>query len=273
MIAPPTLAGVWSATVTPVDASLEPDAQRAAAFYQELLANGIDGLNVLGTNGEAMSLSVRQRIAFMRGLIDAGIPTPRTMFGTGASALADTVELNRAAAELGVAAALIIPPFYYRDATDEGIVRFFDALFSRVTPPPVLLYNFPRMSGIAFTVPLVERLMNEFPGRISGMKDSSNDTALQRELVKRHPELRIFTGSEETLADVLSFGGAGCISGSVALWPQLAGDYYRTRDANLGEKLAQQRRSLNGASLIATVRERLAQTRNDDNWRRAIPPL
>ncbi len=273
MIAPPTLAGVWSATVTPVDASFEPDAARAAAFYQELLANGIDGLNVLGTNGEAMSLSTRQRIAFMRGIVEAGIPKPQTMFGTGACALDDAVELNRAAADLGVAAALIIPPFYYRDTSNDGIVRFFDALFTRASPPPVLLYNFPRMSGITFTASLVDRLLNEFPGKIVGMKDSSNDATLQRELLLRHPELRVFTGSEETLADVLSFGGAGCISGSVALWPRLAGDFYRTRDAKFGKELAEARRSVDGGSLIATVRERIARARADDNWRRAVPPL
>lgn len=273
MIAPASLAGVWSATITPVDASLEPDAPRAAEFYNELLANGLDGLNVLGTNGEAMSLSARQRVAFMRGLIDAGVPKERTMFGTGASALDDVVELNRIAAVLGVAASLIIPPFYYRDASDDGILRFFDALFERVTPPPVLLYNFPRMSGITFTASLVDRLMEAFPGKIAGMKDSSNDAALQRELLTRHPELRIFTGSEEFLAGALAMGGAGCISGSVALWPQLASDFYRTRDAQLGEQLANRRRSVNGGSLIATVRERIAQARNDETWRRAIPPL
>ncbi len=273
MIAPSTLAGVWSATITPVDADLEPDAPRAAAFYHELLANGIDGLNVLGTNGEAVSLSVQQRIAFMRGLIEAGIPVARTMFGTGACAVDDVVELNRTAVELGVAASLIIPPFYYRDAGDDGILRFFDALFARVTPPPVLLYNFPRMSGITFTADLVDRLMESFPAKIVGMKDSSNDASLQREVLRRHPELRVFTGSEESLPDVLTFGGAGCISGSVALWPQLAGDYYRTRDEKLGEELTQKRRSLSGGSLITTVRERIAQGRHDDNWRRGIPPL
>ena len=273
MIASSTLAGVWSATITPVDVNLEPDTSRAAAFYHELLANGIDGLNVLGTNGEAVSLSTQQRVAFMRGLIESGIPPARTMFGTGACAVDDVIELNRAAAELDVAASLIIPPFYYRDASEDGIVRFFDALFARVTPPPVLLYNFPRMSGITFTAGLVDRLMQAFPGKIAGMKDSSNDPALQREVLRRHPELRVFTGSEETLADVLTFGGAGCISGSVALWPQLAGDFYRTRDPKLGEELAQNRRTLTGASLITTVRERLAQLRKDDNWRRAIPPL
>jgi 4-hydroxy-tetrahydrodipicolinate synthase len=273
VIAPSTLAGVWSATITPVDENLEPDAPRAAAFYHELLANGIDGLNVLGTNGEAVSLSSQQRVAFIRGLIEAGIPPARTMFGTGACALDDVVELNRTAAELSVAASLIIPPFYYRDASDDGILRFFDALFARVSPPPVLLYNFPRMSGITFTADLVDRLTEAFPGKIAGMKDSSNDAALQREVLARHPELRVFTGSEETLAAVLAFAGAGCISGSVALWPRLAGDFYRTRDTKLGEELAKKRRELTGASLIATVRERIAKSRHDDNWRRGIPPL
>ena len=267
------LEGIWSATVTPVDETFSPDVGRAAEFYLELLHDGCNGLNVLGTNGEAMSFSVAQRIAFMEGLFAHGIPKARTMFGTGASALADAVVLTRTARELGAAAALIIPPFYFRDADDDGVLRWFDALFSQAAPPPVLLYNFPRMSGITFHAALVERLMNAFPGIIAGMKDSSNDVALQRELRERYPQLRIFTGSEEFLGTVLERGGAGCISGSVCLWPQEAAQAFRTRDAAALEALAQRRRALAGAKLIAAVREHLATVRRDDTWLRAMPPL
>ncbi len=125
------------------------------------------------------------------------------MTGTGASALADAVRLTRAAIDLRFSAALIIPPFYYRDATDEGIVRFFDALFERVAPTErsVVLYNFPRMSGITFHPDLVDRLIREFPGIICGIKDSSNTLDLEREIHRRRPDLAVFPGSEILLAD------------------------------------------------------------------------
>lgn len=273
MIASSALAGVWSATVTPLDERFVPDTPRALAYYKELLDGGCSGLNILGTNGEAMSLGVRSRIAFMEGLIGGGLPVDRVMFGTGACALDDAIELNRAAAALGVSAALIMPPFFYRGIDDDGVLRFFDVLFARVESAPVLLYNFPRMSGITFHAELLERLMQHFPGRIAGMKDSSNDTALQQEVLKRHPELRVFTGSEEFLVQLGTAGGAGCISGSVALWPELAADVYRTRDPLLQSKLAEKRRSLPQSLLIPAVRESVAKARNDETWLRAAPPL
>ncbi len=273
MIAASVLEGIWSATVTPLDETFTPDVGRAAEFYLELLHGGCHGLNVLGTTGEAMSLGVSQRIAFMEGLFAHGIPRARTMFGTGACALADAIALTKAARELGAAAALIMPPFFYRDADDDGMLRWFDELISRAQPPPILLYNFPRMSGITFHAALVDKLIAAFPGAIAGMKDSSNDVPLQRELLARHPSLRIFTGSEEYLSDVLELGGAGCISGSVCLWPQDAAHVFRTRDAHAQERITQRRRALAGAPLIATVREHLAAARNDDAWLRAMPPL
>lgn len=273
MIASSTLAGVWSATVTPLTEHFVPDGERALSYYRELLETGCDGLNILGTSGEAMSLCVRSRIAFMEELIAGGIPAKRVMFGTGACALDDAVELNRTAAALGVSAALIMPPFFYRPVDDDGVLRFFDVLFARVETAPVLLYNFPRMSGITFHAELVERLMQNFPGKIAGMKDSSNDTSLQAGLLACHPELRIFTGSEEFLAQLSASGGAGCISGSVALWPQLAADVYRTLDPQLQAQLSEKRRSLPQALLIPAVREAVAKARNDDAWLRAVPPL
>lgn len=273
MIAASVLAGIWSATITPLDEQFFPDTARALAYYHDLLEHGCTGVNVLGTTGEAMSLGVRARTSLMQGLVDGGIPTNRLMFGTGACALDDAVELNRVAAGLGVSASLVMPPFFYRDVDDDGILRFFDALFERVTPPPVLLYNFPKMSGVRFNADLVDRLMREFPGRITGMKDSSNDRALQREILERHPGFCMLPGSEEFLLETMEHGGSGCISGSVALWPQLAADAYRTKDPALARELAEKRRSLGTALLIPTVRERIAEARNDAAWLRAMPPL
>ena len=273
MIAATSLRGIWSAVLTPVDERFEPDAPRAVAYYRDLLADGIDGINLLGTTGEAMSFSATQRLRLMEA-VAASVPHDRIMCGTGASALADAAQLTQAASELGFCAALIMPPFFYRDATGGGILRFFDALFSRTGSLrcTVVLYNFPRMSGITFSADLIDRLNTEFPGTIGGMKDSSNDRELQRELLARNPSFRIFPGAENYLIEAKTAGAAGCISGTVCLWPRLANDAFTTGDAALGTQVRDLRDSLTGAPLIAVVRARVATARKDDTWLRTMPP-
>jgi 4-hydroxy-tetrahydrodipicolinate synthase len=273
MIATSQLTGIWSAVLTPIDDDYAPDAPRAIAYYRDLLRDGIDGINLLGTTGEAMSFGRKQRLRLMEAVAD-GVPRERTMCGTGAAALADAAALTRVASELGFAAALVMPPFFFRDAGDDGILRFFDALLARAGTlrSTILLYNFPKMSGITFHADLVDRLMDAFPGVIGGMKDSSNDVALQREILTRHPELRVFPSTEETLIDAKQYGAAGCISGSVALWPQPARQAYADNDAAAATQVREARASLAGKPLIAQLRERVAKARNDEAWLRSMPP-
>lgn len=273
MIATSQLTGVWSAVLTPVDENFQPDAPRAVEYYRDLLRDGIDGINLLGTTGEAMSFGRKQRLRLMEAVATA-VPREQTMCGTGASALADTVALTRVAGELGFAAALIMPPFFFRDAGDDGILRLFDALLTRTgeLASTILLYNFPKMSGITFHADLVDRLMDAFPGAIGGMKDSSNDVALQREVLARHPELRVFPSTEETLVDTKTRGVAGCISGSVALWPQQAHQAYANGDVGAAAQMRDARMALANRPLIPQVRERVAKARNDANWLRPMPP-
>jgi len=268
-------AGIWAAALTPVDCNLQPDADRAVAYYRDLLRDGCDGIAMLGTTGEAMSLGADQRMAFMEAVAGRGLPLERTIVGTGAACLDDAAALTRAAFELGFAAALVMPPFFYRDATDDGIVRFFDELFAR-TPPPdggVILYHFPRMSGIAFHADVVDRLIDEFPGAIVGMKDSANDPALRSEVLARHPDLAVFPGSESHLLDAKAAGAAGCISGSVCLWPRLAREVFTGEDQALAQRLSECRAALDGLPLIAAVRYLTARARNDQSWALPLPPL
>jgi len=273
MIATTTLTGVWSAVLTPVDERYAPDAARAVDYYRDLLRDGIDGINLLGTTGEAMSFSADQRLRLMEA-VAAGVPRERTMCGTGAASLADTIRLTGAASELGFAAALIMPPFFFRDASDDGVMRFFDALLSHAGAlrTTVVLYNFPRMSGITFHPELVDRLIEAFPGVIGGMKDSSNDVALQQAILARHPALRVFPSTEATLLEAKAYGAAGCISGSVALWPQAAHAAYAKGDLSAATAIREARAALDGAPLIAQVRARVAKFRNDEAWLRSMPP-
>ncbi|HEY1866921.1 MAG TPA: dihydrodipicolinate synthase family protein [Candidatus Cybelea sp.] len=266
--------GIYAAVLTPVDDRFAPDSKRAVPYYRDLLQRGCDGLNLLGTTGEAMSFSIKQRAGFMEAIAASGLPMPRMMVGTGAASLEDAVTLTGTAFACGFAAALIMPPFFFRDAGDDGILHFYATLFARANPPRsgVLLYNFPRMSGIAFRPPFVARLLAEFPETIVGMKDSSNDARLQTEILAAHRGFTVFPGSEGDLAAAKRRGVAGCISGSVALWPELARSVFRDGDDAQGERLAKRRAALEDVPFIPAVRYLTARERGEPQWERAIPP-
>ena len=265
--------GVWSAVLTPLDARLRPDAAKAIDYYHRLLDDGIDGLNVLGSNGEAPSFGIKQRASYMEAIARSGLPLERMMAGTGATALDDTAFLTQLALDCGFAAALVMPPFFFRDAGDDGIVAFFAALLERSNGGGgrLLLYNFPAASGITFHAALVDRMIAEFPQAIAGMKDSSNDAQLQHDVLERHPRLAVFPSSEEYLAGARASGASGCISGSVALWPQLSQRVWSTGEE--AERLTRLRKTVAGAKMLARVRYLTAKIRADDSWERPMPPL
>jgi 4-hydroxy-tetrahydrodipicolinate synthase len=267
--------GVWAAAVTPIGHDLLPNLEKAVPYYRDLLATGCDGINLFGTTGEAMSFGSAARLATMQAIATSGLPMDRMMVGTGSASLEETATITRGAIECKFAAVLLMPPFFYRDAGDDGIVRYFEGLFARVALPPgsAILYNFPQMSGIAFHADLVDRLIAEFPRLIGGIKDSSNDRALQREVLARHPDIAVFPGSEHYFADALASGVAGCISGSVALWPELAQRVYLRRHRDDAERLAACRQTLAGVPFIPAVRHGIAAQRNDESWRTPMPPL
>lgn len=269
-----SIRGIWAAVLTPVDPQLVPDPTRALPYYSELLQRGCDGINALGTTGEAMSFAAAERERFMEMLAGSGLPLARMMTGTGAASLADCARLTRRAFGCGFAAALIMPPFFFRDASDDGIVEFFEVLFGLTNPPQnrVLLYNFPKMSGITFHAALVDRLIERFPGVIAGMKDSSNDASLQSEILTRHPQLAMLPGSESELSAAKRRGVAGCISGSVSLWPELAASVFASDDEAEDEELTRRRNALGDVPFIPAVRYLTAKARRDPEWERAMPP-
>lgn len=265
--------GVWSAVLTPVDAQLRPDARKAIEYYHWLLREGIDGLNVLGSNGEAPSFGTGQRIRYIEAIAQSGLPRDRMMIGTGSTALDDTVRLTQTALDCGFAAALVMPPFFFREPSDDGVVAFFAALLARLDDPGrrLLLYNWPAVSGVTFHAALVDRLVTEFPQAIAGMKDTSNDARLQCDVLERHADLAVFPSSEEYLTSARASGASGCISGSVALWPQLSQRVWQTGEG--AERLARLRHSVAGPRMLVRVRYLTARMRDDDDWERPMPPL
>src|SRR6185437_3200163 len=152
--------GVFAAIATPVDDHDEPDVKRATGFAKFLLDNGCDGLNVLGTTGEATSFSVAQRQRVMSAYKDAGLPLARLMVGTGAAALADAIALTRHAAALGFGGALVLPPFYYKGVPAEGLAAYIAAIVAATAESaiPIYLYHFPGMSAVPWPVELIRTL-------------------------------------------------------------------------------------------------------------------
>jgi 4-hydroxy-tetrahydrodipicolinate synthase len=266
------LGGVIAAIATAVDARGEPDCPRSTALARFLLDNGCDGLNVLGTTGEAVSFSLAQRQRVMRAYAEAGLPMDRLMVGTGAAALADAVALTRDAAELGFAGALVLPPFYYKGVPDDGLVAYVDALVS-ATAIPIYLYHFPALSGVPWHVKLIRRLIGEFGTRIVGLKDSSGDMPFAREAASIANTFKVFPSTEAALIEAREGPFAGCISATANLNADLCARFLRSGDRAALEAAVTIRKLFDGKPLVPGVKALLAHIHDDPAWTKVMPPL
>ncbi len=273
------LSGLIAAVATPLDARGAIDPERLVAQCERLLRLGCDGLNLLGSTGEATSFSVDQRLEAMGVVADAGLPLDRFMVGTGASALRDAVTLTRTALELGFAGALVLPPFYYKGLDVDSVAGFFRSLLASVgaVDGRIYLYNFPQNSGVPFTLEIVDRLVADFPGAIRGLKDSSGDLLYAAALATRLPDLDVFPSAEGSVAHATEFGFAGCISATLNVTAPLLANVWadrNTRDAEASiEEAAAIRVALSRVPLVAAVKWAVANLLGDPAWNRLVPPL
>jgi 4-hydroxy-tetrahydrodipicolinate synthase len=269
------LHGVIAAVATAIDATGEPDCHRSTALARHLLANGCDGLNVLGTTGEATSFSVPQRQRLMTAYRDAALPLERLMVGTGASSVADAVALTGHAAALGFAGALLLPPFYYKGVPDDGLVAYVEAVVTATatTPIPLYLYHFPAQSGLPWHIGLIRRLLEAFRGRIVGLKDSSGDMAYARAALTVAPCFRVFPSTEAVLLEARSGTFAGCISATANLNADLCARAWQTGDVRALDTAVAIRQLLDGRPLVAGVKALLAHIHGEPALARVRPPL
>jgi 4-hydroxy-tetrahydrodipicolinate synthase len=215
--------GLWCAMLTPLAREGGVDHARFADHARWLLAQGVDGLAPFGTTGEGQSFSMGERAAGLTGLVKAGIPTQRVVAATGCAALTETIALTRQGVQAGCAACLVLPPFFFKDVSDDGLFAWYARLIEAVGDPRlrVLLYHIPQVTGVPLSVALVARLASAFPGVIAGVKDSSGDWANSAALLARVPELAILVGHEPHLPRLLRAGGAGTICGVANVYPAL----------------------------------------------------
>jgi 4-hydroxy-tetrahydrodipicolinate synthase len=270
-----TLSGVIAAVATPIGEDGAPDLKRAVNLARTLLDNGCDGLNVLGTTGEATSFSRDERKAVMSAYKAEGLPLDRLMVGTGAAAVSDAIALTRHAAELGFAGALVLPPFYYKGVPDDGIVAYIDMLVKATAarPIPIYLYHFPAMSGLPWHVTLIKRLLESFPSRIVGLKDSSGDMAFARSAAAIAPEFAVFPSTEAALLEARGGAFAGCISATANLNADLCARAWRAGDAGALDAAVAIRKLFDGKPLVSGVKALLAHIHDDPALARVKPPL
>lgn len=270
-----TLHGVVAAVATAIDGNDEPDCARSIALARFLLDNGCDGLNVLGTTGEATSFSLEQRQRVMSAYADSGLPIDRMMVGTGAAALADAVALTRHAAELGFAGALVLPPFYYKGVADDGLFAGIETILAATAarPIPLYLYHYPALSGLPWHVALIRRLLDAFGERIVGLKDSSGDMAFATAAANITPRFKVFPSTEAALPQARSGPFAGCISATANLNADLCARAYRDGDSAALTEAVAIRKLFDGKSLVPGVKALLAHIHKDPRWGRVEPPL
>lgn len=269
------LSGVIAAIATPIDENGAPDLKRAVSLARYLLDNGCDGLNVLGTTGEATSFSVDERKGVMSAYKPNGLPMHRLMVGTGAASVTDAVALTRHAADLGFGGALVLPPFYYKGVPDDGLVAYVETLVKATEqkPIPIYLYHFPAMSGLPWHVALIRRLLDSYSSRIVGLKDSSGDMAYARSAAAILKDFAVFPSTEACLLDARRGDFAGCISATANLNADLCARAWSEGDTAALEAAVTIRKLFDGKPLVPGVKALLAHIHGDAGLARVRPPL
>ena len=271
--------GVFVAALTPMRRDLSPDPGRFAQHCRWLLDQGANGLAVLGTTGEANSFSVAERMALLDGLGDAGLPGETLLPGTGTCAIPDTVALTKKALEVGAAGVVMLPPFYYKNVSDDGLFAAYSEVIQRVGDGKlrIYFYHFPQMSSTPISHDLIERLLKAYPETIAGIKDSSGDLANMLAMCKRFPGFGVFAGSEQFLLPVLHAGGVGCISATANVTVAACAEVYKNRQSPNAETLQRgltaQRLAIQAQPLIPALKQIMARGTGNDAWLTVRPPI
>ncbi len=272
--------GVLSPVLTPFNADQSPDPDRFVRHCRWLIDQGV-GLAIFGTNSEANSLSVAEKRKLLDTLIESGVPATQMMPGTGACALPDAIEMTRAAVQAGCAGVLMLPPFYYKGVSDEGLFRAFASVIDAVADARlrIYVYHIPPVSQVPITPALVERLMKAYPGVIAGMKDSSgnwDNTATMLREFQPHG-FDVFAGSENFLLATMRGGGAGCITATGNVNPRaIVSLYHHWQDADADQRQAgldRTRAAFAKFPMIPAMKAAIAWKTGSDAWCNVRPPL
>ena len=275
--------GVHCAAATPVTADGTPDLRLFSEHCRLLLEEGCHGIAMLGTTGEANSFGVRQRMALLEAAIDGGTPAGALLPGTSTPSVEDTVALSSHAVKAGAKGVVLLPPYYYKDVSVEGLFRFYARVIEGVGNDRmrVVLYHIPRVSQIPIPHELIARLMEAFPGIVCGMKDSHGDLDQMKMVCERFPDLGVLAGADPVMLPLLKIGGAGCITATSNLRSDALrvvwdgwDDPAKSADVDAAQNRINEWRALTNRYVqLPTVKTMLARSRRDIGWLNLMPPL
>ena len=274
------ITGVLSPVVTPFKRDLSPDPDRFVHHCRWLVSQNV-GLAVFGTNSEANSLSVDEKIELVDRLVGAGVDPARMMPGTGHCALPDSVRMTAHAVKLGCGGVLMLPPFYYKGVSDDGLYRSFAEVIERVGESRlrVYLYHIPPVAQVPITLGLVEKLLKTYPAQVAGMKDSSGDWNNTKAFLDAYATsgFDVFAGSETFLLRNMRSGGKGCISATANVHPGPIArlyDSWQAADAEAQQaRLDEIRGVFQTFPMIPALKAAIAHYGRDASWSTVRPPL
>lgn len=274
------LQGVFSPVLTPFSADLRPDPDRFVKHCRWLLDQDV-GLAIFGTNSESASLSLRERIDLLGHLVESGIPPDRLMPGTASCSVVESIEMTKAAVAAGCAGVLMLPPFYYKGVSDEGLYRSFATIIDAVADArlKIYLYHIPPVTQVPISPALIERLLKNYPGTIAGVKDSSGDLDGMLTMIRAFSGqgFSVFAGSEALLLANLRAGGAGCITATGNVNPTAIMRLYREwlqPDADQQQAaLIESRGAFAQFPMIPGMKAAIAWKSGRRDWLHVRPPL
>ncbi|APW43278.1 dihydrodipicolinate synthase family protein [Rhodoferax saidenbachensis] len=277
----PDIHGLWPALLLPMDASGALDTPRAIAHAQRMLQAGCDGVTLFGTTGEGPAFTMAERKALLESLLGAGVRADQVVVTTTTLALDDAIELGRHASRLGVHRQMLMPPFFFNQPKDAGIVEAVSQVVRGIGDDrlKLLLYHFPAMSTFGFSHAAIAELVKRHPGQVVGVKDSSGDLAHSLALAKAFPQLAILVGAEPHVAPVMCEGGSGSINGLANIAPRLmkrvmsAPAQVAPADAQLILDLLQLLSILPGMPFVGVYKAMLAEQTGDNAWLHMRAPL
>lgn len=277
------ITGVYCAATTPVNSKGEVCLDLFAEHCKALLEEGAHGIALLGTTGEANSYSGSERRALLEAALKIGVKPDQLLPGTSACSVPETIELTKHAVSLGVAACVLLPPFYYKGISDDGLFRFYSDVIGGVADSRlrVILYHIPQVTQIPLSHDLIERLIKAYPEVIVGIKDSSGDIENMKQMVARFDNFSVLAGADPLLKPLLEAGGAGSITATSNLRSdslRIVYDGWNSPDRKAVVEAAQARinswRELSNSYVqLPTIKTMVCGKRGSREWLNVRPPL
>ncbi len=276
----PNFSGVIAPVLTPFGEDGGPDADRFVEHCQWLMAEGCTALAPFGTTSEGNSLGLDERMELLEELVDSDdIEPEKLMPGTGSCSLDDAIVLTKHAVELGCGGVLMLPPFYYKAPSEDGLFRFFAEVIEEVGDDglKIYLYHIPPVAQVGFSLPLIGRLIKAYPDTVVGLKDSSGDWNNTAAILSAYPGFEVFPGSEVFLLDGLRKGAVGCISATCNVSAgsiRKVYDSWQGPDADkLQADITALRKAIQAFPMIPALKALIAHYRRDPGWARMRPPF